>query len=331
MSAEDTIIHLMAGGMGGTAGAVLTCPLEVVKTRLQSSAISSFSSQIVPKLSYSPMGQLQYSTSSPHRSVRQMVTFRAVSHRSTHSLFYCLKHIVHTEGPRALLKGLGPNLVGVAPSRAIYFYTYAQSKQILNTVFTPDTSVVHLCSAACAGFSAATITNPIWFVKTRLQLSSGRGNTLKCIRQVYLSHGLSGFYKGITASYYGIFETVIHFAIYEAIKAKLLRTGHASEDSDSREAIDFLKFMVAGATSKTVATCMAYPHEVARTRLREEGSRYRSFWQTLFLVAEEEGMRGLYRGLFTQLVRQIPNTAIMMSTYEAVVYLSQRYVLGDKT
>lgn len=35
--------------------------------------------------------------------------------------------------------------------RAIYFYTYAQSKQILNTVFTPDTSVVHLCSAACAG------------------------------------------------------------------------------------------------------------------------------------------------------------------------------------
>lgn len=59
---------------------------------------------------------------------------------------------------------------------------------------------------------------------------------------------------------------------------------------------------------------------MARTRLREEGSKYHSFWQTLGLVWKEEGMRGVYRGLATQLVRQIPNTAIMMATYEAVVY-----------
>lgn len=37
-------------------------------------------------------------------------------------------------------------------------------------------------------------------------------------------------------------------------------------------------------------------------------------------------MLGVYRGLTTQLVRQIPNTAIMMATYEAVVYvLSTRF------
>lgn len=30
-------------------------------------------------------------------------------------------------------------------------------------------------------------------------------------------------------------------------------------------------------------------------------------------------------GLATQLVRQIPNTAIMMSTYEAVVYILTRH------
>lgn len=79
--------------------------------------------------------------------------------------------------------------------------------------------------------------------------------------------------------------------------------------------------MLAGATSKTIASCVAYPHEVARTRLREEGSKYNKFWQTLFLVWKEEGRAGLYRGLATQLVRQIPNTAIMMATYEAVVYI----------
>ncbi|KPJ02365.1 Solute carrier family 25 member 36 [Papilio xuthus] len=37
MSQRDTAIHLVAGGLAGTAGAVVTCPLEVVKTRLQSS------------------------------------------------------------------------------------------------------------------------------------------------------------------------------------------------------------------------------------------------------------------------------------------------------
>lgn len=66
--------------------------------------------------------------------------------------------------------------------------------------------------------------------------------------------------------------------------------------------------------------------EVARTRLREEGSKYRSFWQTLHAVYQSEGRRGLYRGLATQLIRQIPNTAIMMSTYELTVYVLTKWL-----
>lgn len=61
--------------------------------------------------------------------------------------------------------------------------------------------------------------------------------------------------------------------------------------------------------------------EVVRTRLREEGTKYRSFFQTLSLLVQEEGYGSLYRGLTTHLVRQIPNTAILMATYEVVVYL----------
>lgn len=53
--------------------------------------------------------------------------------------------------------------------------------------------------------------------------------------------------------------------------------------------------MMAGAVSKTIASCIAYPHEVARTRLREEGNKYHSFWQTLHTVWKEEGRAGLYR------------------------------------
>ena len=60
---------------------------------------------------------------------------------------------------------------------------------------------------------------------------------------------------------------------------------------------------------------------MARTRLREDGTKYKSFWPTLLSVAQEEGRVGLYRGLVIQLLRQIPNTAIMMGTYELTVYL----------
>lgn len=182
----------------------------------------------------------------------------------------------------------------------------------------------------CLGFTAITATNPIWLVKTRLQLEArNRGekrmSAFECVRKVYHSDGIKGFYRGMSASYAGISETVIHFVIYESIKRKLLEFKTASsmddEDESVKEASDFVGMMMAAATSKTCATSIAYPHEVVRTRLREEGTKYRSFFQTLSLLVREEGYGSLYRGLTTHLIRQIPNTAIMMSTYEVVVYL----------
>lgn len=76
---------------------------------------------------------------------------------------------------------------------------------------------------------ASTATNPIWFVKTRLQLDHQHSSGMtvrKCVVNIYNQSGLRGFYKGITASYFGISETVIHFVIYEALKAKLVRLAY---------------------------------------------------------------------------------------------------------
>jgi solute carrier family 25 protein 33/36 len=242
-------------------------------------------------------------------------------------LVQCLRHIIKTEGPKALFKGLVPNIMGVAPTRAIYFYAYAQSKKFFNTVLNPGTPMVHVLSAASAGFVTCSTTNPIWLVKTRLQLDLNKNGkrltTGQCIKKIYRSGGIKGFYKGITASYFGISETVVHLVTYEAIKARLIaaRVGLNESEDNTKSSKDFLGFMMAAAISKTIASCIAYPHEVARTRLREEGTKYRSFFQTLLTVYSEEGPKGLYRGLTTQLFKQIPNAAIMMATYEAAVYL----------
>ncbi|XP_078064917.1 solute carrier family 25 member 36 isoform X2 [Mustelus asterias] len=310
MNQRDPLIHLFAGGCGGTVGAILTCPLEVVKTRLQSSSVTFY----IPEVHLSTINGARVSRMA----------------RVSPGPLHCLKMILEKEGPRSLFRGLGPNLVGVAPSRAIYFAAYSSSKEKLNTILEPDSSQVHMVSAGVAGFTAITATNPIWLIKTRLQLEArNRGerrmNAFECVRRVYHSDGIRGFYRGMSASYAGISETVIHFVIYESIKQKLMQSKTSSnmdpEEDSVKYASDFIALMLAAATSKTCATSIAYPHEVIRTRLREEGTKYRSFFQTFSLVISEEGYRSLYRGLITHLVRQIPNTAIMMATYELVVYL----------
>ena len=66
---------------------------------------------------------------------------------------FLLRYIVEAEGPRALWRGLGPNLVGVAPSRAIYFCSYSQMKKFLNGHLhnSKDGPIVHILSASWAG------------------------------------------------------------------------------------------------------------------------------------------------------------------------------------
>ncbi|ROT75599.1 Solute carrier family 25 member 36 [Penaeus vannamei] len=164
---RDTFIHLFAGGCGGTMGAVVTCPLEVVKTRLQSSTFGIMHN--LPPPAAQQRGSTTCTTLPPIHSrggnTRRLCTSAIktgtqVVHLSqqlpnprphTLSLFHCLKYIVEVEGPRALFRGLGPNLVGVAPSRAIYFCSYSQMKKFLNNhLSSTDTPLVHILSASWA-------------------------------------------------------------------------------------------------------------------------------------------------------------------------------------
>lgn len=88
------------------------------------------------------------------------------------------------------------------------------------------------------------------------------GSALQCAMRVYHTEGLRGFYRGISASYAGVSETVIHFVIYEALKRQLRenRLFWSPSFTFQPNSQDFFGLMGAAAVSKTCASCIAYPH-----------------------------------------------------------------------
>mmetsp|Transcript_10488 Transcript_10488/g.17150 ORF Transcript_10488/g.17150 Transcript_10488/m.17150 type:complete len:329 (-) Transcript_10488:942-1928(-) len=310
----------------------------------------------------------------------------------------CASQIWRTEGLAGFWRGVGPNLVGIFPARSVFFFSYAALKN-WSADHLPSDWMVYVFSATGAGIATASVTNPIWMVKTRLQLgvpppdipirnSSTRPilkfhpsialpadrmeHLLTAIRKmfdsspspslqsavadsgaqmqesmrrrpykgmadvfvrVYTEEGPRAFFRGLTASYWGISEQVIYFFLYEEVK-KMLKAAHLAptttsnpSDSQSHKGISSLiaSTLLASSVCKLIATTVTYPHEVIRTRLREHHgkdtstAKYRGFLQTVRRIYREEGFRTLYRGLSAHLVKVVPNTAIMFMVYEGLV------------
>jgi solute carrier family 25 protein 33/36 len=196
--------------------------------------------------------------------------------------------IYRNESPRALFRGLGPTLVGVIPARSINFFTYGNGKQIIANRFNhgQENSYVHLSAAAIAGIITSTATNPIWVVKTRLQLTDQRrhvspgsgstpgtlssvasdasrrpasrivGGSYAMIKQILREEGMRGFYKGLSASYLGVTEGTIQWVLYERLK-------RLSADTQGRGgAAEWFGMLGSAGTAKCVASLITYPHEV---------------------------------------------------------------------
>ncbi|TID14474.1 hypothetical protein CANINC_004762 [Pichia inconspicua] len=239
--------------------------------------------------------------------------------------------VYKVEGARALFKGLGPSLVGVIPARSINFFTYGYSKDIFKREFFngEESSVLHLMAGITAGIVTSTATNPIWLIKTRLQLDKANvkeySGSIDCIRKTVAREGFLSLYKGLSASYLGSIESTIQWILYEQLKLVIKKRAdnkqrEGTERTATDSAMDWLARSGGAGLAKLVASLITYPHEVVRTRLRQAPSdgkvKYTGLIQCFRTIIREEGLVSMYGGLTPHLMRTVPNSMIMFGTWE---------------
>jgi hypothetical protein len=247
--------------------AALTAPLDVLKTRLQSDFYQAQLAQARLAKGISAHTHL-----SPIRS--GLLHFRET--------FQILGSVHRLEGWRALFKGLGPNLVGVVPARSINFFVVGNGKRMIADYGNngEESAWVVLCAAALAGIVTSTATNPIWLIKTRLQLDKNvvektggvakrrYKNSWDCIKQVVRQEGIRGLYKGMSASYLGVTESTVQWVLYEQMKKslakreeKIMLSGRPKNLWDNT--VEWTGNVGAAGFAKLVAAVGTYPHEVS--------------------------------------------------------------------
>lgn len=158
----------------------------------------------------------------------------------------------------------------MVPATAVKFWVYGNVKTLGARFFETDGALVHAQAAVAAGIATATMTNPIWVVKTRLQLDQQTiarryRNSLDCVRQILAREGVSGLYRGLSASYLGSIETVLHLVLYERLKLFFGQTFRGGRDGDAATISELRKWMStsgAAGSAKLAAVLATYPHEV---------------------------------------------------------------------
>ena len=206
-SIMQTFAPLLAGLAGGACSTVALYPLDLIKVRLQvnEDPRSSKSSAVKPRLSSLQM----------------------------------LRVIFRHEGIKGLYQGLIPAVIGSSVSWGGYFFVYEglkrEYRQIVLALPPNRTPSRHLNSmenftlACLAGASMVAITNPVWLIKTRMQLQMKHAakefrmktpynGMLDAGRTIVREEGFWALYKGTGPALLLVSHGGVQFVVYEFMK-----------------------------------------------------------------------------------------------------------------
>uniref|UniRef100_UPI0037E91B1C electrogenic aspartate/glutamate antiporter SLC25A13, mitochondrial n=1 Tax=Semicossyphus pulcher TaxID=241346 RepID=UPI0037E91B1C len=284
----ESAYRFTLGSVAGAVGATAVYPIDLVKTRMQNQRSSS-----------SLVGELMYKNS-----------------------LDCFRKVVRYEGFFGLYRGLVPQLLGVAPEKAIKLTVndFVRGKTRQKDGRVPLSA--EILAGGCAGGSQVIFTNPLEIVKIRLQVAGEittgpRVSALSVIRDL----GFFGLYKGSKACFLrDIPFSAIYFPCYAHIKTYL-------SDEDGR--IGPAKMLFAGALAGMPAASLVTPADVIKTRLqvaaRAGQTTYSGLVDCFWKILREEGARAFWKGAEARVFRSSPQFGVTLVAYE----LLQRWFYID--
>ncbi|XP_036322720.1 calcium-binding mitochondrial carrier protein Aralar1-like [Rhagoletis pomonella] len=274
----ESTYRFALGSLAGAVGATVVYPIDLVKTRMQNQRTGSF------------IGEIAYRNS-----------------------WDCFKKVIRHEGVLGLYRGLLPQLMGVAPEKAIKLTV----NDFVRDKFTDKQGVIagwsEIMAGGCAGASQVVFTNPLEIVKIRLQVAGeiaggAKVRALSVVRDL----GLFGLYKGARACLLrDVPFSAIYFPAYAHTKSLF-----ADEDGYNHP----LTLLAAGAIAGVPAASLVTPADVIKTRLqvvaRSGQTTYTGVWDATKKIMAEEGPRAFWKGTAARVFRSSPQFGVTLVTYE---------------
>lgn len=280
--------HLLAGISGGVVSTLILHPLDLLKIRFE----------VNNGLNYDPK-------------------YKGI----INGISTIFKH----EGITGLYRGAIPSTIGAGTSWGLYFWFYTALKAFKQDgdVNSPLTPGQHMIAATQAGALTIVLTNPIWVSKTRLCLQSRAPSQVEqysgmvdTLVKLYKAEGLQGWYRGIFPGLLGVSHGAIQFMAYEEMK----NSYNKHYDMPITSKLGVVEYLVFAAVSKFVAVSITYPYQVVRARLQNQFYSYKGNVDCVKKTWQNEGWRGFYKGLGTNLLRVVPATMLTFVVYENTSY-----------
>lgn len=281
-----SIYQFAVGSVAGAIGATMVYPIDLVKTRMQNQRKVA-ASEILYKHSWD-----------------------------------CFKKVIRNEGFLGLYRGLLPQLVGVAPEKAIKLAMNDLMRSRLRDKDTGRISIPAECVAGgMAGMSQVIFTNPLEIVKIRLQVQGEAARLSGVPRegalQICRDLGIRGLYKGASACLLrDIPFSAIYFTAYSHLKTDLFHDGRNGKSMSP------LELLVAGAVAGMPAAFLATPADVIKTRLqvvaRTGQQTYTGISDAFVKILREEGAAAFFKGGIARVLRSSPQFGFTLLAYELI-------------
>ncbi|XP_077248000.1 folate transporter 1 isoform X2 [Tasmannia lanceolata] len=214
------------------------------------------------------------------------------------------------------------------------FYSRAKQRYLRGSEEQMLSPGLHLLSAAEAGSLVCLFTNPIWLVKTRLQLqtplhqSRPYSGFSDALRTILKEEGWPALYKGIGPSLFLVSHGAIQFTVYEELRrlAIHIKCKEGKKNIANEDKLNSVDYAMLGASSKVAAILLTYPYQVIRARLQQRPNsdgipKYMDSWHVVKETIRFEGIRGFYRGITSNLLKNVPAASITFVVYENVLHL----------